>query len=53
MDYVLSPFRPEDQEPVEIALLRAAEAAECWMTEGAVAAMNRYNRNVDTESQQE
>jgi PTH1 family peptidyl-tRNA hydrolase len=53
VDYVLSPFRPEEREPIEIALLRAAEAAECWITDGPAAAMNRYNRNADTKSEPE
>lgn len=53
VDYVLSPFRPDEQPPVELGLLRAAEAAECWLTEGPGAAMNRYNRNQDSQSEPE
>ena len=53
VEYVLSPFRPEEREPIEIALLRAAEAAECWITDGSAAAMNRYNRSTDTKSDPE
>ncbi len=53
VEYVLSPFRPEEHEPVEIALLRAAEAAECWITDGPAVAMNRFNRNTDTKAEQE
>jgi PTH1 family peptidyl-tRNA hydrolase len=53
VDYVLSPPRPDEQPPIELALLRAAEAAECWLTEGPGAAMNRYNRNLDSQSEPE
>jgi peptidyl-tRNA hydrolase, PTH1 family len=53
VDYVLSPPRPDEQPPIELALLRAAEASECWLTEGPDAAMNRYNRNQDSQSEPE
>jgi peptidyl-tRNA hydrolase, PTH1 family len=53
VDYVLSPFRPEEQTPIEEALLRSAQAAECWLTDGPVVAMNRYNRNQDSQSEPE
>ena len=42
-DWVLSDFRPEEQETVESLISRAAEAVECWLAEGIEAAMNRYN----------
>jgi PTH1 family peptidyl-tRNA hydrolase len=43
-DHVLSGFR-SDEEPVrDDAIRRAGEAALSWATEGASAAMNRFNR---------
>jgi peptidyl-tRNA hydrolase, PTH1 family len=41
--YVLKDFRGEDLEVISVALDRAAEAAECFLREGLVTAMNRYN----------
>jgi PTH1 family peptidyl-tRNA hydrolase len=42
-DYVLSPV-PRDERPVfEEAVRHAVEAVECWITEGVMAAMNRFN----------
>jgi peptidyl-tRNA hydrolase, PTH1 family len=45
-DYVLSGFTPEEAEIAERAVAEAAEAVRVWATEGAVAAMNRFNRAV-------
>lgn len=43
-DWVLSPM-PEQDEDVVVGLLPGlTEAVEVWLTEGAEAAMNRYNR---------
>ena len=42
-DWVLSRFSGDDRAKVDEALDRAALAAECWVSEGADAAMNRYN----------
>jgi PTH1 family peptidyl-tRNA hydrolase len=47
VDYVLSPFGPQEREPIEAAVQVAAQAAECWLTEGPDAAMNRYNSGGD------
>jgi len=41
--YVLSRFAPDEQEIVEGATARSAEAVECWVTEGPDLAMTRYN----------
>lgn len=41
--YVLQDFTPEEWEIVEAALERAADAVECFVQEGIVAAMNRFN----------
>jgi peptidyl-tRNA hydrolase, PTH1 family len=43
-DYVLQPFDPEEDAIVTAVVARAAEAAECWLTEGITAAMDRYNQ---------
>jgi PTH1 family peptidyl-tRNA hydrolase len=42
-DYVLEPFPQEDVLVVQEAVDRAADAVECVIREGIVAAMNRYN----------
>src|SRR5690606_10149308 len=42
-DYVLGRFSPEQWDAVRPALERAADAAETWAREGALAAMNRFN----------
>jgi len=41
--YVLSGYAPEERAIMERARVRAAEAIECWMTDGAELAMTRYN----------
>jgi len=43
VDYVLSPFRPEQLAIAQQAEARAAEAAETWTAQGIQAAMNKYN----------
>jgi peptidyl-tRNA hydrolase, PTH1 family len=43
IDHVLSGFSEEEQETVRQLVSKAADAAYAWATEGAVAAMNRYN----------
>jgi len=43
MDYVLKPF-DRDQKPfLAEAVARAAAAVECWLAEGIIAAMDRFN----------
>jgi PTH1 family peptidyl-tRNA hydrolase len=42
-DFVLSPFRRGERKVVEEALERAADAVECAVNEGLLAAMNRFN----------
>ena len=44
VDHVLSSFEEAEREALVESLERAAEAAEIWAVEGAVAAMNRFNR---------
>lgn len=42
-EYVLSPFPEEDVLAVQDSVSRAADAVECFLREGCVAAMNRFN----------
>jgi PTH1 family peptidyl-tRNA hydrolase len=42
-NYVLKDFRGEDLEVLDVILTTAAEAVECFLRDGLVAAMNRYN----------
>ena len=42
-DWVLSGFKGKDAEDMTAAAARAAEAAECYITQGADRAMNRFN----------
>lgn len=48
--YVLSRFEQDEQPVVAEALERAAAAVECWLREGIVATMNRFNRRPAGES---
>lgn len=48
-DHVLEPFTPEELPQVEEAVHRAADAVECWVVEGVVTAMNRFNRRIPRE----
>ena len=49
-DHVLETFGPEERETVEAAVESAADAVECWVGDGIVAAMNRYNKRVQKEA---
>lgn len=42
-DYVLSDFTPDEFPVFRQAVELAVQAIECWLTEGLVAAMNRFN----------
>ena len=42
-DWVLSTFKNQDAEDMLAAAARAAEAAQCYITQGADRAMNRFN----------
>ena len=46
--YVLSRFTKEQAAALPEIIGRAADAAEVWLTDGLIAAMNRYNRAVET-----
>jgi PTH1 family peptidyl-tRNA hydrolase len=43
-NHVLSEFAPDERERVDEAIRRAADAALAWAEQGAVVAMNRYNK---------
>lgn len=43
VDWVLAPFGADDAAAIAGVLPQAAEAAECFLTEGILKAMNRYN----------
>ena len=42
-DFVLGRFGPSDRAIIEESIDRAAEAVECWVTDGIEVAMNRFN----------
>ena len=42
-DFVLTPFTETERPVIEEAIGRAADAVECWMSDGLEAAMNRCN----------
>src|SRR3954471_15945757 len=42
-DFVLGRFGPSDRTMIDEAIDRAAEAVECWATNGASNAMNQFN----------
>jgi peptidyl-tRNA hydrolase, PTH1 family len=43
VDFVLTPFTPEERPAVEAMVGRAADACEAWLTRGIEAAMNGFN----------
>jgi PTH1 family peptidyl-tRNA hydrolase len=46
-NYVLKDLRGEDLEIIDVTLDKAADAVECWVKEGLVTAMNRFNGQTD------
>jgi PTH1 family peptidyl-tRNA hydrolase len=48
-EHVLSAFGSEEEPIVETAVQRAADAVECWASDGIETAMNRFNRRVGKE----
>lgn len=52
-DYVLSRFSAAEREKMEEAFRDGADAVKIFLTEGADAAMNRYNRKKEKETAQE
>ena len=49
-DHVLARFEPDERSVVEDAIGRAADAAELFIADGVLAAMNRFNKKDDTSS---
>ncbi len=49
VEYVLAPFPTTDREFVEERVAAGAQAIEVVLLEGVVAAMNRFNREPDTD----
>jgi PTH1 family peptidyl-tRNA hydrolase len=48
-EHVLEEFDTQEMEAAEQAVRAAADAVECWLAEGLLAAMNRFNRRVRQE----
>lgn len=48
-EHVLDMFTSEEEAVVAETVGLAADAVECWVTDGIVAAMNRFNRKVRKE----
>jgi peptidyl-tRNA hydrolase, PTH1 family len=48
-EHVLDEFDENERTVVDEAIERAADAVECWLDEGALAAMNRFNRRTGME----
>jgi peptidyl-tRNA hydrolase len=44
-DWVLAPPGQDEEETVLTAFDRMSEAVECWLSDGAEMAMNRFNRS--------
>ena len=43
VDFVLTPFRKDEKDEIDLAIQNAADAARLWVERGAQEAMNRYN----------
>lgn len=50
-EHVLEGFEPEEEAVIEETIPRAAEAVECWVTDGIESAMNRFNRRANKEAE--
>ena len=46
-EHVLQKIAPEELPVLAEAVRQAADAVECWLAEGALSAMNQFNRRVD------
>lgn len=47
--HVLGTFAPRERDAIDRSIGRAANAVECWMTEGVDQTMNTFNRGDTTE----
>ena len=52
-EYVLRPFAEEQQALLDEVLERAVAAIECWLVDGIVAAMDKFNRPPVCEAERE
>ena len=50
--HVLGQFEKEEKKIIASAVEKAAEAVECWLTEGIGMAMNKYNVRPETKNEQ-
>ena len=48
-EHVLDEFAPEEAPVLEAAIRRAADCSEVWVAEGALGAMNQFNRKMRRE----
>lgn len=48
--WVLARFRSEERPEAELMTKLAADAVECWVSEGIVGTMNKFNRAADESS---
>ncbi len=48
-EHVLERFDADEEAVISKTIAEAAEAVECWLTDGIKAAMNRFNRKVRKE----
>jgi len=48
-EHVLEEFASDEEKPAADAVELGADAVECWLGEGVLAAMNRFNRRVRKE----
>lgn len=47
VDHVLGRFSSDERAVMQAAIQGAADATECWVSEGMTAAMNKFNRRKD------
>jgi PTH1 family peptidyl-tRNA hydrolase len=48
-EHVLAGFTAEERTRIDETAAKAADAVECWVAEGVIAAMNRFNRRAGKE----
>ena len=48
-EHVLAGFTADERTQINETVVKAADAVECWATEGVLAAMNRFNRRTGKE----
>lgn len=48
-DHVTARFEADEQEPIDAAISRAADAVETWIADGLSRTMNLYNRAEDSQ----